>query len=362
MKPRIISGAARVGNVIESVLSAVRTGRATRAPRRTRLIAFRGLGNAHLLTVSGRVVRQATGAPALVSEEDTPSHAQLVAVYRAFDVEEVAGHVVTAEAADSMVTTSTDDAGYFHAELRPPHGESAWSAGWHKVQVSCLSVGAGDAVSTSADVFVPDARARLLLVSDLDDTAMDSETLNNWRMLRTVLFRNAKRRRPVPGVPELYQALHKGRDGVSNPVCYISSNAWNLYDIVLDYLDTHGLPRGAMFLNDWGSRARQFRTVAHAHKSTHVASLMRRFPTLPLLLVGDDTQEDPELYSQAALAHPEQVAAIWIRAVHTSPARRAAVQALRARVTAAGTAFVYAAASEVFAEHARERGWIGTSS
>jgi phosphatidate phosphatase APP1 len=212
-----------------------------------------------------------------------------------------------------------------------------------------------------ADVFVPDLRASLVLVSDLDDTAMDSETLSSWRMLRTALFRSAKRRYPVPGVPELYQALHRGLQGVSNPVCYISSGAWNLYDNVVDYLDTHRLPRGGMYLNDWGSRQRGFRAVAHSHKNTHVSSLMTRFPALPLLLVGDDTQEDPEIYAAAALGNPTRVAAIWIRKVRVDAARAASVGALQTSASAAGVEFVYASDTDVFAEHARLKGWIERS-
>jgi phosphatidate phosphatase APP1 len=144
-------------------------------------------------------------------------------------------------------------------------------------------------------------------------------------------------------------------------VCYISSGALNLYDVVLEYLDTHGLPRGGVLLNDWGSRVRRFRTVLHEHKSTRVAHLLVRSPTLPLLLIGDDTQEDPELYAQAARAHPGRVAAIWIRTVRRDAGRHAEVEALRREISDTGTEFVYAAETEMFVEHARRRGWIGSA-
>ena len=85
---------------------------------------------------------------------------------------------------------------------------------------------------------------------------------------------------------------------------------------------------------------------------------MTRFPALPLLLVGDDTQEDPEIYTAAAVANPTRVAAIWIRAVRVDAARAASVGALQASVSAAGMEFIYASDTDVFAEHARLRGWI----
>lgn len=358
MKPQIIAGVARAGNVIESVVSGVRTGRFTCEPQRARVVAYRGLGNSSRLTVRGRVVRQAQRAASGNGHGNAgpPAHVQLVAVYRAFDAEELTGVTVHATSGASSATVSTDTGGYFKAELQPGASDGEWSAGWHRVTLRC---GFDDVdVSTDAEVFVPDVRARLLLVSDLDDTAMDSETLNNWRMLRNILFRHASRRRPIPGVPELYSALHRGQDGISNPVCYISSGAWNLYDMVVEYLDTHGLPRGGMYLNDWGSRARRFQTVAHGHKRTYVGALMKQFPTLPLLLVGDDTQEDPELYAQAALENPGRVGAIWIRRVRRDQARTAQVEALVESMRAVDVDVVYAESTSAFAADATRRGWI----
>jgi phosphatidate phosphatase APP1 len=358
MRPQIIASAARLGNAIETALSALRTGRPERSPRQLRIVAFRSLGNAQRLTVRGRVVRQATASSASLADDETTSPEHLVAVYRSFDLEEVPEFIVHAETDGSTATGKSDIGGYFEIELPPPAHDSEWSPGWHDVLLTSPDSGINGVAGVMADVFVPDLRANLVLVSDLDDTAMDSETLSSWRMLRKALFRSAKRRHPVPGVPELYQALHRGLRGVSNPVCYISSGAWNLYDIVVDYLDTHRLPRGGMYLNDWGSRQRRFRAVAHSHKSTHVSSLMTRFPALPLLLVGDDTQEDPEIYVKAALENPTRVAAIWIRKVRMDAGRAVSVGALQASVVNAGLEFVYASETEVFAEHARLRGWI----
>ena len=358
MRPQIIASAARLGNAIETALSALRTGRPERSPRRLRIVAFRSLGNSHRLTVRGRVVRQATRSSASLPDDETSSHEHLVSVYRSFDLEEVPDFVVHTETDGSTATGKSDSGGYFEIELPPPAGDSVWSPGWHDVLLTSPDSSSNGVARIMADVFVPDPRAKLMLVSDLDDTAMDSDTLSSWRMLRTALFRSAKRRHPVPGVPELYQSLHRGLRGVSNPVCYISSGAWNLYDIVVDYLDTHRLPRGGMYLNDWGSRQRGFRAVAHSHKSTHVASLMSRFPALPLLLVGDDTQEDPEIYAKAAIENESRVAAIWIRKVRSDLARGIAVAALQEKTAAAGVEFIYAAETAVFTEHARLRGWI----
>ncbi len=355
MNPQLISRAARVGNVIESVVSAVRTGRPALPPLKARIAVFRTLGSRGTLTVCGQVIRQAALRPSDSRLAPQGASTQFIAVYRAFDVREVAGAVVSVARGSVSTTIVTDAGGFFEAKLQAPEN-SQWPLGWNNVSVSC-NLG-GEQIMTNAEVFVPDQRAQLLLISDIDDTAMDSDTVSSPRMLRKILFRPPSERLPVPGIPELYTALHNGINGIQSPVCYISSGAWNLYDVVRDYLDTHRMPRGGMYMNDWGSRVRQFRAVAHSHKLTRINTLMADYPELPVLLVGDDTQEDPELYMQAALENPGRIAAIWIRRVRTEFGRSRAVLKLRNSLQNSGVKCVYSANSEAFAEQARAYGWI----
>ncbi|MDQ6613154.1 MAG: DUF2183 domain-containing protein, partial [Gemmatimonadota bacterium] len=217
----------------------------------------------------------------------------------------------------------------------------------------------GVASPVAGDVFVPPPTASLIVVSDLDDTAMDTESLRHFEVVRKVIFASARKRLPVAGVPDLYRRLQLGVSGVNdNPICYISSGAWNLYDHVVDYLDVHQLPKGAVYLNDWGSRGRTFHTVGHSHKSTHVSQLLARFSALPFLLVGDDIFEDPELYAAIAERNSHRIAAIWIRVVRNDAARLGEIERLRPALRAAGTELVVAAHSAAFAEHARACGWI----
>ena len=196
-------------------------------------------------------------------------------------------------------------------------------------------------------------------MSDLDDTAMDTESLRQFEVVRRVMFASAHKRSPVAGVPDLYHQLQLGQSRANdNPICYISSGAWNLYEHVVDYLDVHRLPKGAVYLNDWGSRGRTFHTVGHSHKSTHVSQLLARFSALPFLLVGDDVFEDPELYAAIAERYVNRIAAIWIRAVRNDPVRLAEIERLRDSLAHVGTQLVVAGSSAAFADQARARGWI----
>jgi len=368
MDPRVIATAAKVGNVIESLLATVRRGRAGPTEKQIRIIPHRSLGDPARLTVRGRVVRQATtSARPLGRHGAVTTREHLAALYRAFDAEELSYATVEASLDGVAARTACDAGGFFAIDLPAPNGRP-WRAGCLRPQTRLLDVGPTFSASAATDaldqralveVFVAGAEARLAIVSDLDDTAMDTNTPNTVAAISTITLRSARRRRPVPGVVELYTGLRDGSHGdAQNPVCYISSGAWNLYDIVLDYLDTHGLPPGAMMLNDWGSPERAFHTVEHSHKSVQVNALMSRLPHLPFLLVGDDVQEDAELYADIALRHPGRVPAIWIRAVRGRASRLRDIASLQTSLTTVGTRLVVAADTERFVEDATARDWL----
>ncbi len=368
MDPYVIAAAAKMGNVIESVLAALRPGRDGPTAKALRVIPYRSIGDPMRLSVRGRVVRQAPTNPRRLARKGAvTTREHLAALYRAFDAIEVPFAQVEARCGSVCSRTTCDAGGFFVVELSAPRG-GEWAAGRHHAHVHVADLGptatsidhaATPSDEATVDVFVPGAHSTLAIVSDLDDTAMDTNTVNTLSAVRTVLLRSAKRRHPVPGVSSLYIALRDGPGGDdANPVCYISSGAWNLYDVVLDYLDTHGLPAGAILLNDWGSRERTFHPVGHAHKSAHVTSLMARLPSLPFLLIGDDVQEDPELYAAVAREHPGRVPAIWIREVRGGDDRHERMERLRAGLAQVGTDLVTAEDTATFAVDAARRGWL----
>ncbi len=368
MDPHAIATAAKVGNVVEALLAALRPGRDGPTAKTLRVIPYRSIGDRLRLTVRGRVVREArTNHRPLGRMGAISSREHLAALYRAFDAVEVPFAQIEASLDGVCSRTTCDAGGYFTVDLPAPRGVP-WAPGRHDVRVQLIDLGPSAASpdgatpleqSVPVEVFVAGELASLAIVSDLDDTAMDTNTPRSWAAIRTVMFRSARRRKAVPGVAELYQRLRDGASGCAgNPIHYISSGAWNLYDLVLDYLQTHALPDGPLLLNDWGSPARTFHAVGHAHKAAHVTALLGRLPRLPFLLIGDDVQEDPEIYAQVAIAHAGRVAAIWIRAVRDTRERRGSIEALRPSLLAAGTRLVIASETTDFVNDAARRGWL----
>lgn len=132
---------------------------------------------------------------------------------------------------------------------------------------------------------------------------------------------NARTRLPFPGVAALYEALRRGGDGARhNPIFYVSNSPWNIYDIIADFLDL--------------------------------------YPALPFVLIGDNSQKDPEIYRSILDHYPGRILAIYIRNVDTHPERSASLKALAEEVLAVGSTLVLADDSYAAALHAADHGWI----
>jgi phosphatidate phosphatase APP1 len=210
---------------------------------------------------------------------------------------------------------------------------------------------------------VVEAAAAFGVISDLDDTVIQSRVANFLQAVRTVMLGNARTRLPFPGFAAFYDALEKGADGARrNPIFYVSSSPWNLYDLIAEFLELQRIPMGPIFLRDWDVELSALSTQRlKTHKEPLIREILDFYPTLPFILIGDTTQKDPEIYREIVRQYPDRILAIYIRNVSASPQRSAAVQALADEVLAAGSSLVLADDTEAAARHAVEHGWIAKS-
>jgi phosphatidate phosphatase APP1 len=207
-------------------------------------------------------------------------------------------------------------------------------------------------------VIVPPRTARFGVVSDLDDTVMKTDVLNLLKMLRNTIFRNAYTRVPFDGVAAFYRALREGKDGDNNPIFYVSSSPWNLYDFIIDFYQHHNIPLGPVFLRDIGLAAHTIGGESHmGHKLAYINRLMERHPELPFILIGDSGQKDIWVYEEAVRQHPGRVETIYIRDV-AGKADSAEIEAVRERVRALGAEMLLVPDTKAAAVHAAERGYI----
>jgi phosphatidate phosphatase APP1 len=247
-----------------------------------------------------------------------------------------------------------DDEGFVRAWLDadPLAGADSWSS----VGLELIRPEHGRGPGAIAPILLPPATAAYGVISDMDDTVLQSEVTSFLRAARMVLLENARTRLPFAGVAAFYRALREGRGGALNPIFYVSSSPWNLYDVISGFLEAQEIPAGPLLLRDWDLSSSLLRT--EGHKTTHIREILQTYPTLPFILVGDSTQEDPEIYARAVAAHPDRILAVYIRSVEPRPERAAAIGRLAEEVKAAGSTLVLADDTLTIASHAAAHGWI----
>lgn len=339
--------------------------RAGRRSRRTaHIVPYLGFGTPERLQISGRVL---WGAPPRPASADDRSLQNLVQFYRRMASDEVPGARLSVQHGERVLEVAADEEGYFQAGIEPSPPLDAGDGGLHALELRLLhptpgaDPGAAEA-SLQGLVMVPAPDARFGVVSDIDDTVVQTHVRSRLKMLLTLASRNARTRQPFAGVAALYRALQAGAGGdEGNPVFYVSSSPWNLYTPLVEYLQAQGIPLGPLLLKDYGEHT-LFELRDHAsHKQASIERIFATYPRLPFVLIGDSAEQDPEIYAALVQRHPGRVKAIYIRALEADAARIAALNALMEQARASGTPLVLAADSLAAAEHAVGHGLIAPS-
>jgi len=216
-------------------------------------------------------------------------------------------------------------------------------------------------VQATGESLVPHHEAELGVISDIDDTIIQSHVTDFVRAARTVLLGNARTRLPFPGVAAFYRALGGGGTA-GNPIFFVSSSPWNLHDVIAEFMTLQGIPAGPLLLRDWDLGLSLVRRSGHhGHKGAQVREILAAYPTLPFILIGDSGEQDPEIYREVVRDHPDRILAVYIRDVTPDPARDAAIGALVEEVHKAGSTLILAEHTLAAAQHAAAQGWIEAS-
>ena len=316
------------------------------------ILPYRGHGTARRLFLKGRVLEERGITRS--GQHDTPWD-NLRNMARRFASDEVPSARVRASFGGLTAETVADEEGFFEVSLEltePLTGPTKW----HPVELELLHPGSpgGGPVRSTGQVLVPTS-ADFGVVSDIDDTVVRSSATNVLKMAWIVLLNNAHTRLPFEGVNAFYEALQRGVEGrAHNPIFYVSSSPWNIYDVLEDFLNVHSVPEGPLFLKDWSlSVLGEHRT----YKLRIIRTLLATYPDLPFVLIGDSGEEDPEIYLQAAREHPGRITAIYIRDVTTGE-RDAEVRAIAKEARSLGTELVPVEDTAEAAEHAASIGLI----
>jgi phosphatidate phosphatase APP1 len=212
-------------------------------------------------------------------------------------------------------------------------------------------------VRATAEILIPREAADFAVISDIDDTVLQTHVTQKLKMIWVTLSGSAFTRIPFEGTSALYRALSVGASGgASNPIFYVSKSPWNLYDFLVDFMDYHELPRGPLLLRDVGLRE----APPIDHKTAAVNRLLETYPSLPFILIGDSGERDPDIYLETAARYPGRVRAIYIRDLGGRNAAKSGdrAEALCAKARGYGTEMLWLELAHDALEHARLRGWV----
>ncbi|GAA4552833.1 App1 family protein [Pseudonocardia xishanensis] len=354
MRARAKAALVRLAVVAERVLGRVVIAVVViRGRRRPLVMPFIGHGSVERVRIGARV---AMGHPDAVTEDDPPpgprSRRQvfLASLSRFFTIELPRARVEIRTPA-GVERVRADSEGYVDAVVEQPGLEPGWRE---------VDLGLEDGTAARAKVLVVDPRADVALVSDVDDTILETGLTRGLAFLRATLLTETADRAPLPGAAALYRALVSPSPGVSRPVFYVSTSPWNLHGTLLEFIALRAFPLGPLLLTDWGpGHGNLFRIGAREHKTGLIRRILSEHPGLGLVLVGDTGQLDPEIYAGVAEAHPDRVRAIYVRqASGWNPRRAAEVQELAGRVTALGVPMLAVGDSTEIAVHAASIGLL----
>jgi phosphatidate phosphatase APP1 len=325
------------------------------------IVAYDGYGTAERLSLRGRVLEHSGVGGA--RDNDTVWN-NLLNMYRRFESDEIAGARVLARFGAIEQEVVTDGEGFFQLELQPAQPLPTDRLR-HEITLELLEPQRPDhaPVQSTGCVFVPPPTAQFGVISDIDDTVVQTDATHLLRMARSVFLSNARTRLPFKGVAALYRALNQGTIPASaNPLFYVSSSPWNLYDLLTEFLTLNGIPRGPIFLRDWGISEQELLPTQHrGHKLDAIRQVIERYPALPFILIGDSGQEDPEIYREVVKLYPGRIHAVYIRNVSRNPARGEAIRTLAEEVVADGSTLILADDTLAVARHAAEHGWISAA-
>jgi phosphatidate phosphatase APP1 len=168
----------------------------------------------------------------------------------------------------------------------------------------CEVTAAGARARATVHVLPP--TARVLVVSDVDDTVVVTNVTSTSGMLTATFLQDETTQPAVPGMAALYRCL-AAAPGTAPAVVFVSGSPIQLAPRIGRFLERHRFPPAALFLRNLGPK------TLSGYKEPLLRSLLARFPQVKLVLVGDSGERDPEIYAALRREHPDRVARAYLR-------------------------------------------------
>ncbi|MDR6783723.1 phosphatidate phosphatase APP1 [Pedobacter africanus] len=290
---------------------------------------YHGYGHEHNLVVYGHVFRFKAKTRQVYSNN---LFVNIVHLLKLFILKPYPHVKVRLTFQGQQVYNKTEYDGFFKFEWA---AHKTVTAGWHGVKVEALDENDAVMAIGHGQIFVPHL-TQYAFISDIDDTVMISHSATLGRRLRELFIKNPRTRKTFKDTHTLYHAFASSHTNANqpNPFFYVSSSEWNLYDYLVETFRFNKMPEGAFLLNQikrWKDLIRTGRT-GHEGKLMRVMRILDAFPNQKFVFIGDNSQQDPVIYTTIARKYPKNIAGIYIRNIRKEKAAQA--QALLDEISA----------------------------
>ncbi len=255
-----------------------------------RVQPYFGYRNRDKLIISGRTVRSLPP-----KFEQAGRWRSFMVMMSQFFARKVADIDVTlcltrADGADFDYVATSDELGYFRFEIDlegdwPYPALTAWEVvrlGWQDRDGRNSVIG---------HVLVPGKDAAIGVISDIDDTIMETGITGGWhnvvRNWKRIFAQMPQERILVEGADVFYGAIGGGVSvpkaeqptgsfipATHRPFYYISSSPWQLFSYLLAFQRSRNLPQGVLFLRKWGFNRDTIGEKSHgAHKQKSISAI-----------------------------------------------------------------------------------------
>lgn len=272
------------------------------------MIPYIGYGSPDWVRVLGRVLYLSRKKPRESRERSDVIQVSRVRGWRTFTSVAVPYHEVAIDIDGEPVTTAIADRGGVIDSIIPVQ----LTPGWHTISIRTGNEHA------ETPVFVVDPAAKFGVISDVDDTILQTALPKPFVAAWNTFVVSEQARAATPGMPVLLQHLLSAHPG--SPIIYLSTGAWNAAPVLTRFLARNLYPKGPLLLTDWGPTHDRFFRSGKEHKRRELRRLVKEFPDIRWVLIGDDGQQDEMLYHEFSTQYPDHVAAVAIRQLSTGEA------------------------------------------
>lgn len=278
------------------------------------ILTYGGYANEKGVNATARVLED----EGIITSNEDNLFRNILNSYRRFETDEIPNAKVQVTIDDKTYDYISNKEGYIEVnqEIKIPKNYTDQTK-WIPITFDLL---ANEHIifSTEAEVMQPSENAEYGVITDMDDTVIDTGLSSRfkYKVVVNTFFKHSNDRIPLDGAVEFYNMLYKGTTKkYNNPFFYLSNSPWNLHSYLINFLDYHDFPKGTLLLRDIGFENEKKESFLERNKFLKITHILETYPNLNFVLIGDAADIDYDIYIEVARRYPDRILAIYIRTV-----------------------------------------------